>query len=117
MEENQMTPSEVTIKLGDHKEMIEELFEIIDQKDQEVWTLTEKVKALEETTTVIIKTFHKYAVRGNAEKDQRHENWQYGEGKSSIAKEGDRKLSHNRCKRAHNVEENSIESMCAVARF
>ena len=56
-EENQMTPSQVTIKLGDHMELIEELFEKLEEKDQEVLTLAEKVKKLEDTTTVIISSF------------------------------------------------------------
>jgi hypothetical protein len=56
-EENQMTQAQISTKLGDQAEMIRELFEMMDQKEQEIVILSKKVMNIEEASSGIFNTF------------------------------------------------------------
>jgi hypothetical protein len=57
MKEHIMSSAQITTKLSDHKEMIEEAYKALDIKDQEIAKLEEKVKIMEESFGMIMQSF------------------------------------------------------------
>jgi hypothetical protein len=57
MEENLMDQTQLTRKVIDQNELIEEIYELLDKKDQEISDLTKNVKQLEESAGMIMKSF------------------------------------------------------------
>jgi hypothetical protein len=57
IEENLMDQTQLTRKLIDQKELIEEIFELLDIKDQEILDLAKTVKNLEESAGMMMNSF------------------------------------------------------------
>jgi hypothetical protein len=57
MEENQRNPTQLTRKLSDQKELIEEIFGLLDLKEQVILDLSKTVKNLEESSRMIMNSF------------------------------------------------------------